>query len=101
MVDFLILSLATWRLSSLLVDEEGPAEIFERLRHWAGIGLDERGHSTVEGGELARALLCIWCTSVWVGILFGALYAVWPGASLALGLPLALSAAALIVKRFV
>lgn len=56
----LILGLATWRLSSLLVNEEGPFYMFTRLRSWAGV---------YEEGEMRQTALlfsCLWCMSVWV-----------------------------------
>lgn len=58
--------LATYRLSSLLVSERGPYDIFGRLRDWAGVTYDEQSQPTGDS-ELAQALACIWCASVWVG----------------------------------
>lgn len=56
----IIAGLATWRLSSLLVHEDGPWDIMLRLRHWARADGDE------VSGVIALALQCIWCVSVWV-----------------------------------
>lgn len=48
----IILSLATWRITSLLTEEDGPADIFIKLRAvLKPIGVLE----------------CFWCASVWVG----------------------------------
>jgi hypothetical protein len=56
---FLLYSLATWRISSLLCNEDGPADIFKRLR------------AAVCASPFLRDLLgCVWCTSVWVGLVF-------------------------------
>lgn len=54
MLDTIKLALATWRLSSLLVQESGPFDVFGKLR----------GKTTVGG-----MLDCVWCTSIWVAAL--------------------------------
>jgi hypothetical protein len=51
---FLRLTFATWRVTSLLVQERAPYALSERLR--------ER----LQGTEAGKALDCIWCTSIWV-----------------------------------
>jgi len=63
----IILSLATWRLASLLVQEDGPFDVFGKLRHAAGVRYDER--SVAYGtNPVAQALTCIWCASVWAAL---------------------------------
>lgn len=87
----LVYGLATWRLTSLVVNEEGLFSIFVRLRILAGM----RYYSLAEGDflerkevlkrhdissdehievlpmtTLARLLSCVWCASVWVSGLF-------------------------------
>lgn len=47
--------LAAWRLTSLLTEENGPADIFERIRERLNPG---------------GVLDCFWCTSIWVAIPF-------------------------------
>lgn len=99
--DFILLSFATWRLSSLLVREEGPHSIFPRLKHWLGqkylmrLAQDDpetgqkvnvvrevpfkrrlEATQTINGNEILIALSCIWCTSIWVSLLFVTLYSV-------------------------
>lgn len=66
-----LLGLATWRLSSLLVNEDGPLNVFARLRDAAGVNREG------ELSQLATLLSCVWCTSIWVA---AALYALarWP-----------------------
>lgn len=51
------LALATWRLTSLLVQEPGPYRVFVRLR------------DSQRDTEVGNALQCIWCTSIWVAAL--------------------------------
>lgn len=63
----LIAALATWRLTDLLVIEDGPLNAFARLRYAAGIRYDD--YSQPRADTLAgQALLCPRCTSVWVGL---------------------------------
>jgi hypothetical protein len=55
----LLYSLATWRISSLLCNEDGPADIFKRLRA-----------AVCRSPFLSGLLSCVWCCSVWVGLVF-------------------------------
>jgi hypothetical protein len=55
---FLIAALATWRVSFLLVREEGLGGIFASLR------------KKFEGGFFGRLLGCVKCTGLWIGIPF-------------------------------
>ncbi len=99
-MDYLILGLATWRLTSLLVNERGPWDILERLRYLSGMRYD-RDSMPYATTNLSEVLSCVWCLSVWVGIAFGLFY--WLNSSLAvlISLPLALSTTAVIVDRLV
>lgn len=63
----IVLSLATWRLTSLLYTEDGPKQVFRKLRSALGILHDSEGEpagypETFWGGLFA----CFWCLSVWV-----------------------------------
>ena len=49
-----IASLATWRVTNLLVAEDGPGEVVVRLRQRAGDGV------------VGSAMDCFYCLSVWV-----------------------------------
>lgn len=99
MTELLIRILATWRIANLLVSEEGPAEIFVKLRHYFGVRKDDKDRTFVEGDseqrikfEVGKALTCIWCLSPWVGLACSFL----PTKFL---LPFALSAGALLVNK--
>lgn len=58
--DFLILAIATWRLSYMLVSEPGPGNLLTKLR-------------TLPNGGVFD---CLFCTSFWVGLLGYWLYTV-------------------------
>lgn len=60
----LLEGLACWRLSSLLVKEDGPFGFFDRLRRTTGVEYTTRGQ--VFSWPHWNPLVCVWCTSVWV-----------------------------------
>lgn len=73
MWDWLLYSLVVWRVSSLLTHERGPFDVFGKLRDRLGIYYDEA--SQCQGrNEVARALCCLWCTSVWVALIAALLF---------------------------
>jgi hypothetical protein len=66
---FLMLTLAVWRVTSLLHREDGPWYIFAQLRKFIGVYYDE--FSRLQGRNVvARALTCFWCSSVYVAFPF-------------------------------
>lgn len=66
MLNLFLLGLATWRLSHLLVEEAGPWDVALKIRHKAGIRFDEWSAPYAET-MVGNMLLCIYCTSIWVG----------------------------------
>ncbi len=98
-MELAIFVLATWRLASLFATEEGPYNLFGRIRKWSGMEYDE--HSLPQGrNEFAKMLMCVWCNSLWIGISFTLLRLVWSDA-VWVAVPLALSAGAIIIERIV
>jgi Protein of unknown function (DUF1360) len=51
---FVLASLATWRVTHLLAEEDGPGDVIVRLRMRVGDGI------------VAQLMDCFECTSVWV-----------------------------------
>ncbi len=69
MIELIVYGLATWRVSSLLVNEAGPGNVFLWLRGVVGIEHDEGGMVTViPDGFWPSLFSCVWCCSVWVGL---------------------------------
>ena len=94
LLEFVVYALATWRVSSLLVDEAGPFRMFIRLREWVGITHDADDNVAMIPDRLLPGILsCVWCVSIWVGLFWTLMYFV--PYSLYLALPFALSAAAI------
>ncbi len=78
--------LVTWRVTHLLGSENGPWNVFEKLRRWAGIGM---------WGEL---LSCFYCLSLWIAAPFAVILT--SGWRYRLMLWPALSAGAILLERF-
>lgn len=102
MLDFLILSLAVYRLSMFMVYDDGPFDVFQRLRESIGILYYDNGEP-IEGEYKgwAKLLSCLWCVSVWLGFLLAICYALSPSSTVILCSPFSLSAAAMIIERIV
>ena len=68
MIELLIQVLATWRLTSLLGREDGPFEMFAKMRDLAGIKYNEQSYP-YSNNVVGKMLLCFLCTSIWAAIL--------------------------------
>lgn len=90
-LEVVVASLATWRLASLVLFENGPFQMFDRLRR--AVGVYNEGEVT----GLAELFSCIWCLSVWAGIAI-TFIVVLPGFPWIV-LPFALSSAAIIFDK--
>lgn len=115
--DVLLMGLATWRISSIVANEDGPYEIFKRLRLWAGeyvqkdyVPTSDEGIWTVREGERnattpwGKGLVCIFCVSVWIGSLFLVLFllrSLIGPIHLYIALPFALSALAVVINKII
>ena len=51
---FALCALATWRLTHLVVEEDGPFDLIVRLRRWLG------------DSQSGRAMDCFYCSSLWL-----------------------------------
>lgn len=100
--DILILGLATWRVTKFVVDEGGPWDIFAKIRHAVGVRYPEDPREEPFGTNvIARALICPWCTSVWVGIAWTVAALVNHDTAVIVAVPFTLSALAIIVDIYV
>jgi len=99
-MDFLlVLVLATWRISSLFVNEDGPFGMFAKWRNLFGVRYDEQSqpYGTSVLGELFS---CIFCFSIWVGLILMIAYSYYPNQTILACLPFALSAGAIMVNKW-
>lgn len=72
-MEWILMMLAAWRLSSLLVNEDGPFDIFSRIRYLAGVRWipikQENGtisQMRVAETTFAKGVTCVWCVSMWM-----------------------------------
>lgn len=63
----LVSGLAAWRLAAMLSYEDGPFDVFARLRRAVGIS-DEPG--AIIEGFLPLLFSCVWCIGWWCALLF-------------------------------
>jgi hypothetical protein len=70
---FMSYCLAVWRISYMLVHEEGPYDIFGKLRDLSGISYDVYS-DLITPNVVSKILVCVQCTSVWVAALLFLLY---------------------------
>jgi hypothetical protein len=99
-MDFLILALATFRISALIADEEGPFGAIDKLRYLCGVRKDENG-SVYGLNNFATGLICKWCNSIWIGIILTMAYVSSKEVAVLFCLPFALSAIAIGASRWV
>ncbi|HJR79528.1 MAG TPA: DUF1360 domain-containing protein [Anaerolineales bacterium] len=96
---FFYLSLAAWRLASLVANEDGPWFMFKRFRGRAEAWC-KRYRFCRELG-LYELVTCEWCSSIWIGAGLTILYLLIGETVLYLALPLALSTVAIVIKYLV
>lgn len=71
---FLLMSLALWRLSSLISQEP----VFAWFRGFIGVTHDSDGNPVGYTNPIAQGLQCLWCVSVWLSPLILGLFLVVP-----------------------
>jgi type IV secretory pathway VirB3-like protein len=99
-MDIIILSLAVWRVTSLLVSEDGPFNVFAKMRYLLGVRYNER--SEPYGlNVVSEMLLCVWCASLWVALFAAIMYIFLGTIIIYVSLPFALSTGAVIIEKIV
>lgn len=85
---YMIMALGVWRITNLLMYEEGPYTLFGKLRTRIG-----------KKSELAKIFSCFWCLSIWVGVLVTVGICFRPDWTFTICLPFGLSAIAIILAE--
>lgn len=92
---YLLVALAVWRITNLLMHEAGPYNVFHRLRYLVGVR-HNRENQSVATNELAKLFLCHWCLSLWVSLIVVAFLCFRPDWTFTVLLPFALSAVSIL-----
>lgn len=88
-----IIPLATWRLTHILV---APEKIAEKIHGWLGRTPDVvPGHFTYPDTWLAYLFQCYYCMSVWMGLVCLVVWAIFPYALI----PFAASALTIFIEE--
>jgi len=103
----LTLGLATWRVSSIIAYEDDPFGILTKIREATNLEwFDEHDRflpiktgDSVWRHRFGELISCLHCTSVWIGIAYTTVAFLSTQVALALSLPFALSAVAVIIKE--
>ena len=97
--EFVILALATWRIASLICNEDGPFDVFERIRNHAK-SLSTRSKLCRTFG-LEELFHCEWCMSMYLGAVLTILFYLVPLPTLYASLPFTLSTVTIVIKYVV
>lgn len=95
-LELLIMILATWRLASMFVSEDGPFDVFRRIRSIIGVTHHDDGTiAQIPDRTLSKLFTCMWCMSIWMA---GVVYGFWIVCPIVVWI-LGLSTGAIIVER--
>jgi hypothetical protein len=97
--DFVVYGLATWRLASMVVREDGPWGMFMELRELAGIEHDDGEIFIIPDEFFANLLSCVWCASMWVGFFWLVFWMAWPWMAIRVAIMFGFSAVAILVDE--
>ena len=95
-LQFAVLVLAAWRIALLLSMEKGPWDLCEKLR--IKLGVDYSHGAPVATGFVSQQILCVWCSSLWIGLLFAVLGAFCLSGLFWACVPFAVSAAVILLQ---
>ncbi len=100
-MDIVLMILATWRISSLIANEDGPRYIFAWFRGQLGIEeeLNDKGIivRVVPDRFAPQMISCVWCISMWIGAVF---FLLPPPLAQSIALPFAFSTGAIIIDNY-
>lgn len=98
----IIVSLAVWRVANMLADadQSGPGELLDWFRGLVGVKYTDTNVPYWKPGSLAGLVMCVDCSSVWLGMLGVLAFAVTPMLTIIVSLPFALSAVAMLLETW-
>ena len=106
-LDFIILSLAIARFTYLMTEEDGPFNIFFKIRYLVGfrkeVEYNAIGQPIPTSGcvnHFCKGFICFNCSSVWYSALFLTGYMLIPEITMVISTWLALSGLAMVVRNW-
>lgn len=102
LLDFIVGSLATYRLSRMISsEEEGPYGVLDALRAHTGV-TNDFGYLHLEGdSELGKMIMCPLCASVWVGLALAVGFWLAPRQTRFIAAALGMSGVSVVLNRLV
>lgn len=101
-VQFLLFGMATWRIASLLVAEDGPFYVFRKFRTRVGILHDGNGIPyQFPDGFFPQLLSCVWCTSIWVGFGWTVFFMIFPDLATKIATMFSFSTTAILLDKYI
>lgn len=97
--DLLILALAALRLYYLFAHDNGPFNMFVRLRDKIGVIPWNESPGYLTTNNFAYGLMCPSCATIWWGIILTAGYVLYPIYTLPIAFALAISALAILIMN--
>ena len=83
----------------MLAREDGPADIFMRIRNMLGVEYNQ--YAEAYGTNIAsKAILCVWCSSIWIAIVPTIGYIFSPFITVIACLPFSISALAILFDNY-
>lgn len=73
-IPIILCSLATFRLTELIVWDYGPFDIFLKIRNWSQGSPESEERVGPIRSTFRDIITCVHCTSLWISILGGVLY---------------------------
>lgn len=98
LIAIVLMAPACWRISNLIVNEDGPWFVFDNIRRMVE-AKEYNDNPPPDRRWYIGIFECVWCCSVWVGIGYSILYFFYPGVAVYLSLPFTLSAVAIIINQ--
>jgi len=99
LIDLVIYGFATWRVASLLVNENGPWNLFVWLRELTGIEHEDGEVFIIPSGFWPDLFSCVWCCSMWVAFFWLVFWMAWPWMALRVAIMFSFSTVAILVDK--
>lgn len=100
LVDLIIIALAVWRFSNVISDDSlsGPWDVLHKLRYALGVRYNDFNEAEATT-TLATAILCIYCSTFWFGLVAGIMYLFFGDIVVTIAIPIAIGSLAMRIGK--